>query len=211
MLWTVLYIVGSLVGLFMLLMLILWVLGRRVPEEHVATMRLDLKARPEAVWQLISKIEDFPSWAAGVTKVVRLGDPAQGGGGGGKGFPDSVAGQYTVRMHMGRNSFVLRTTTYRPPGQEESEAAAGVLIREILDDKGPFTGTWEYRVVRASAGTTKLMLTERGRVSQAIPRACMKYLLGYYLYIRKHLTSLAVKLGDSGVPFVGENGGKQSP
>jgi hypothetical protein len=203
MLWTIVWIAGSLVGLLVLVLIVLWLLGKRVPEAHVATMHLDLKARPEAVWQLVSKIEDYPTWAAGVTKVVRLGDPSQGGGGGGASFPTSVGGQFTVRMHMGRNSFVLRTTEFRPPTMQEGDAGAGVLTREIIDDKGPFTGSWHYRVIRGPAGTTKLTLTERGCVSQAIPRACMKHFFGYFIYLRKHLGSVALKLSDSAIPTIG--------
>lgn len=169
-----LWIVGSIVVLILLAVLVLHLIGRAIPEEHMAASVVSIPAPPEQVYAAIDDIAKQPEWAGGVTKVVMLPEKS---------------GLQQCRMHMGRNKFVLTRTRHEP---------ARIIERTIEDDCGPFTGTWTYTfapaIVNGKEGC-QVKLTEVGRVSQAIPRTVMKHMIGYHSYINKHLLSLGKKFG----------------
>lgn len=63
-----LYIVGGIVGLFVVLLGV----GYLLPKDHVAARRITI-ARPAAeVWRAITDVEAYPRWRTGVTKVERV-------------------------------------------------------------------------------------------------------------------------------------------
>jgi uncharacterized protein YndB with AHSA1/START domain len=162
----VLWIFLGLLGLLVLAGLVMWVLGRGLPEEHVSSSTLHLRQEPEAVWAVVSDCKGHKSWSPGVTKVERL--------------PEHD-GHEVWRQRMGRNSFVLETTRADRPR---------VLVRTIADDHGPFSGRWEYRINPAGGGC-KVTLTEHGRIKSAVPRFVMRYMVGEDRNTRAHLEGLA--------------------
>jgi len=167
-LWIGLGVVGFLVLVFV----VLWVLGKSLPEEHEATVSMHLKAAPQEVFAVIADVDAQPSWAKGVTRVERLPDRG---------------GHDTWRMFMGRNSFVLETTVKDPPV---------LLTRTVEDDHKMFSGAWTYELLPGSGGGTTVRLTERGRIPGAIPRAMMKYLFGHHGTMKGHMAALAGKFGE---------------
>jgi hypothetical protein len=172
MMWIILYVVGGVVALVVLGVLVMWVLGRRVPEEHVASVCLPLSQTPEAAWGVIADVGRHAEWAAGVTRVVRLEDRG---------------GLEAWRQHMGRNSFVLVTTASEP---------ARRLVRTIDDDHKMFSGRWEYELAAAPGGC-RVRLTEYGRIPNPVARFMMKTFFDPAMYARKHLVSLAKKFGEA--------------
>lgn len=168
---------ASLIGLLILLGIVFAMLGRSVPEEHRATVAMEIAATPEHVFALLLDAPGHAKWAAGVTGV-ELVRPATG--------PNGLGASW--RQCMGRNLFILTTTVSMPP----ADGRAGELERTIADENGPFSGSWMYHVKPSATtpGHTTLSLTETGRVKSAIPRAIMRYLVGYTLYARKHLASV---------------------
>jgi hypothetical protein len=170
-----LIIVGILAVLLGLIALGLHLKGRTLPIEHTsfAVIRLDRNA-PE-VWAVIADAARQPEWQKSVTKVDRL--------------PDRN-GHTVWKQSMGRNSFTLEETIVEPPRR---------LVREIVDNKGPFSGSWEFLLIPipASEGNqaVKVRLTERGKVTSTIPRAIMHF-FGEDMYLKKYLTALAAKMGE---------------
>jgi len=156
-----------------------YVLGSRLPEEHVATMSLRLNQRPDAVWGLIADVEKHPSWSPGVNRVERK--------------PDRN-GHEAWQQTMGRNSFVLETTEKRAP----EGGRGGVLLRTITDNNGPFMGSWRYEVA-PDGGGTRLRLTEAGRVKSPIPRYIM-HLMGETMYLKSHLKAVAKRFNEPSLP-----------
>ena len=63
-LWIVLGVL-ALLALFIGAMI---VLGRRLPEEHVASMTLTLKQRQQEVWDAIADVGGHKNWVRGITK-----------------------------------------------------------------------------------------------------------------------------------------------
>ncbi len=161
-------VVGALVALGSFM----YLLGARLPEEHVAAVRLRLNQPPEAVWAVPADFGGHGAWAPGVTKVERLGD---------------AEGRERWRQHMGRNSFVIERTRSEPPR---------LLEGTIDDDHKMFSGRWQYDIAPGEAGSTVVTLTEHGRVPAKIPRAVMHYVMGKHVYIKKHLAGLAKKFGE---------------
>lgn len=176
--WIALWVVVGLAVLIAVLVIVLRRIGQGIPVEHTATSVIDMHAPIEKVFEAIADFEKHPEWSSGVTRVIPMPDTVRGG-----------LAMKTVRMEMGRNSFVLERTRYEPPTLMEGS---------IIDEKGPFSGTWVYRLKPLAAevsgvGGCEVRLTETGRVGWPVARALMKYVWGYHMYTHKHLESLARK------------------
>jgi uncharacterized protein YndB with AHSA1/START domain len=166
------FVAIAVVGLLVFLGSVLYILGSRLPEEHVAAVSMSLDRPPREVYDAVADVAGHASWSPGVTRVERLEDRE---------------GREAWRQHMGRNSFVLITTRAEPPR---------VLVREIDDDHKMFSGRWEYLIEPVGAGSL-VTITEYGRVPSPIPRAMMRYMIGETLYIKKHLRGLAKRFGQA--------------
>ena len=165
---------GALVGVLLLLLLVLWLLGRGIPEAHVMSVTLHLGKTREEVFAVLADSAGIPTWDQGVDRVERLADRG---------------GHEVWRWTMGRNAMVLETTRCEAPA---------VLVRTIADDAKIFSGDWTYEL-SAEGGGCSLLLTEHGRVHVAIPRAMMKYVPAIAdpaMYLRRHLERLAGKFGE---------------
>src|SRR6185295_2742840 len=114
-------------------------------------------------------------WMKAVTKVEKL--------------PDRN-GHTAWKQTMGRNSFNLEEVLVEKPRR---------LKREIVDVKGPFSGSWEFLLIPVpgadpSRKAVKVRLTEKGRVTATVPRAFM-HMFGEDMYLKKYLAALAAKFG----------------
>jgi hypothetical protein len=167
-LWVLIIAVGALV----LAALILHLLGKRLPEDHVASKSILLKQSQQAVWDVISDIHGHKEWVKGITKLERLPDRDN---------------HEVWRQTMGRNCFVLEFTSKQPPER---------MVGTIADENQFFSGDWEY-VLKPESGGTRLTLTEHGRVKHAFARAMMEYFMGKDTYLKKHLQDLARKFGET--------------
>jgi hypothetical protein len=166
--WLSVVVIGGFILLFFAIMAIL---GKRLPEEHVASLTLKVNQTPHVVWETISDIAGHKNWAKGVTKVERLPDRDN---------------HEVWKQYQGRHTFVLETTISQAPVR---------LVRTLADDRQMFTGSWEYVVLPDGQGT-KLQLTERGRVKGTMQRAIMHYLFNETMHLRRHLVSLAQHFGE---------------
>lgn len=170
MIW--LWIVLGIVGVLVLLAIVLAVIGKRLPKEHVASVTVRLNASRERVWKLVDDIERHTDWAKGVTKVERVA---------------GADGKDAWRQFMGRNSFVLTNTRRDEPAR---------LERTISDDHHMFGGKWVYEFAPDGSGC-RVTITEYGEVYPAIPRALMHYVLDPSATMRGHLESLARALNET--------------
>lgn len=150
----VLLIIGSLLGLLVLAGLVLYLIGRSLPERHTSQITVVLPATRPALWAVITDYAKMPEW-----------------------WPD-VRG---VRMETRPNGEVW-TWNKDSHGQEigfrtQSESAPARLVREIVGDDLPFGGTWTFELAE-EGGHTRLTLTEDGFIKPPLFRAIAQYFIG---------------------------------
>lgn len=167
----IIYLLVIVAGLLLVAFGVLGVLGSRLPETHTSTVTLEVPQARQVVFTLLERVEDMPSWVPSITKVERLADK--------NGLP-------VFRQHMGRNSFVTETAVHEPMRR---------IQRDITDDLGPFSGSWDHVLDEAGPGRTKVTLTEVGRVKSPVPRAIMHYFMGEDMYLKKFAADLTKKCG----------------
>ncbi|HMN41972.1 MAG TPA: SRPBCC family protein [Phycisphaerales bacterium] len=168
-LWIGLGVVAGLAALLGAFVLVMREIGKKIPLEHQAMSMIEIHAPIEKVFDAIADVQKHPEWSKGVSRVDVL--------------PDHN-GMQTVRMRQGHNSFVLVRTRFEPPT---------LLERTISDDRGPFSGTWLYKLKRTGGEVCEVRLTETGKVPWPAARAMMKYIFGYHAYTSRHLRDLAGK------------------
>ena len=165
-----LWIVAGLVVAVSLPIVVLVILGKGVPKEHVTAVSLMIPASPEAVYDRVSDVPSHANWAEGIVAVNVL--PVHG----------------NTKRHeivMGRNRFeVDSVVTHRPL----------CFTMSVADRNEAFHGQWEYRLTPHADGT-RVVLTETGVISGSIPRAAVHYMFGYYVYLEKNLRALGRSFG----------------
>jgi hypothetical protein len=175
--WILVAIVLALGVLIGLAGLVLYLMGRKLPVEHTSFAVIELNRGADEVWAVIAEAARQPEWMKAVAKVEKM--------------PDRN-GHTVWKQTMGRNSFTLEEVVAEPPRR---------LVREITDIKGPFSGSWEFLLVPIPSTNpgqprVKVRLTERGKIHAAIPRAIMN-MFGEDMYLKKYLTALAAKFGQT--------------
>lgn len=165
------YLALALIGLVLLVFGVLGVVGSFVPLTHTASVSVEVGMPRDQVWALLDDPAGFPAWLPGLEKVEML--------------PDRD-GRRVFRQTQGRNTFVLEETEKRAPE---------LVTRTIADDHKMFTGSWEHRLEAVGAGRTKVTVTETGTVPSPIPRAIMRFGIGYDHYLNKFAEALKAKCG----------------
>ena len=150
---TLLKIAGGLLALVVLAIGVVVVLGANLPEQHSASVTVELDRPPAEVWGLVRDIEGQAKWRPGVTQVERLADR--------EGQP-----VYRESNDFGR-------ITYRI----ESEDPPRRLVMRIVDNED-FGGTWTYEVAARNGGST-LTITEDGEIDSPLFRFVVHYVTGY--------------------------------
>jgi Polyketide cyclase / dehydrase and lipid transport len=170
-----LWIIGSLAAIVALVAII----GALLPKGHVATRAAKFRESPDAVWQAITRYEDFPKWRPGVTAVTRMPDAnghvvfMETGGSGAQNIPYEIV------------------ESVAPVG-----GAPGKLMARIADPKLPFGGSWTYEVAPADGGTN-LRITERGEVYNPIFRFVSKFFMSQTKTMEDYLNALGKKFGET--------------
>lgn len=163
-----LIIVGSLVGLILLIACI----GLVLPKEHVAASRIVLNQSPDAVWNVLADWERWPGWNKSVTRMERAGD---------------VEGNPVWVMHSSHGELPLAVEELTPPRR---------IVTRIVGNKLPFGGIWTYEIEPA-AGGCRVTITENGEVYNPLFRFLAKTVFGYHATLEGVLKSLGQKFGES--------------
>jgi uncharacterized protein YndB with AHSA1/START domain len=154
--------------------------GRRLPEEHRAIVEADVPAHAERVWGLIADWSAYPQWVRGVSKVEPVGDAGEAGAG----RKGTAATGTSFRQRMGRQWVVVRVELAEPPRR---------LVQVIRDERGPFSGRWEFIIEPRGEGC-RLLMTETGRVRSPVARFMMTHLIGYDYFMKKFIGALRNRL-----------------
>ena len=171
-LWYVLYGVGGLVALLVLFGLVMYIIGRGMPEEARVSVTMRLNQPAEKVYAVIADPLSWPTWDPGVDKVEQI--PMADGG-------------FKVRMTMGRNVMTLLRTRHEPPH----------LLEMTIQDEGAniFSGSWRHEISAEGDGCV-VKLTEDGKIRPPMFRAMARKLFDPAMYLKRHFRRLAAKFGE---------------
>ena len=164
----ILRILLALIGLVAIVAIVGWFL----PSGHHVSRTATYAAAPEAIFDVISLVEQYPEWREGVTKVEVLEDDGHG-----KRF----------REHGEFGPITFRIEAYRPKT---------MMRTRIADTSLAFGGTWTYELARTATGGTSLTITEDGEVYNPIFRFMSKFVFSQTASIDAFQSALAAKLGE---------------
>jgi uncharacterized protein YndB with AHSA1/START domain len=148
-------------------LLYLW--GRRLPAEHVATHTVRVAATPDAVFALLLDVRSIPKWRSTVRRV------------------DTIATEPRVRYRE-----------HGPQGALELEIEEAIAPRKLVLRATParrmvFEGTWTYELAASPDGGTRVTLTEHGTIHAPIARLFATYVLGHATHVERTLAALAAR------------------
>jgi uncharacterized protein YndB with AHSA1/START domain len=168
------------IAVIVLAVAVVVVVGLCLPQDHVASRAVKVRAAPEAVFPVLTDLAAFPTWRPDVKKVDVL--PSEG----------------TKRLWR-------EETDFGPIKIRELEVEAPrKLVTEIADPDLPFAGTWTYELAPQAGGGTRVKITERGSVKNPVFRFLSRFVMGQTKTMDVYLTALAKKLGDNAAPEPGE-------
>jgi hypothetical protein len=156
------------VGVLVVAVLIIVVIGWRLPVAHVATSAVKLNASPESVFALISTPESYASWRSDVKKVDVT----------------SENGVTRFREEGGNGPILFEVTERTPPRK---------FVTKIVDKSLPFGGRWIYEVTPAPNGS-ELRITEEGEVYNPVFRFVSRYVMGHTATIDSYLGAVEKRL-----------------
>jgi hypothetical protein len=162
----------SLAGLIVALIAIVVVVGFSLPKEHVASRRLKLDQKPDAVWNVITDFQNQPSWLPLVVSAEKQ--------------PDHNGNAVWQEVYKNSSDKITLETTESIPFQK--------LVRTIPDTGGVFFGRWEYEITTTKDGCA-VKITEFGSVSNPVFRFMSKFVFGHNSTIETYLKALAEKFG----------------
>jgi uncharacterized protein YndB with AHSA1/START domain len=145
------------------------VTGSRLPVQHQASRRLQLRQSPQALWDTVTDVEAFPTWRP--VRVERL--PEQ-------------AGQVRWREHDRHNTITFEVAEAISPTR---------LTTRIADPNLPFGGTWTYEIAPSPEGCT-VTVTEHGEVYNPFYRFVSRYIIGHTATLDRNLKALARHFGE---------------
>lgn len=167
MLGTVLWSLG---GLIALTLLAAWWLGRRLPEQHTATVTLRVDHPAPVVFALISDPERLPAWRPDIKRLEVL-EPNR---------------RYREHGRFGPVVFAVETCT--PPGD-----APGHFTTRIVGERLKFGGCWRW-TIEPTAGGAHITVTEEGFIRPPVFRALARYVLGHTATLTAVLEALEAHL-----------------
>ena len=163
---------GVVVGLVVLIWVGLLLAGLRLPAEHVTQRSMRLNQTPEAIWLVVTDFTQMPSWNPNVREVERLADH----------------GGHPVWRETYRNGdmLTLETREAAPPRR---------LVRVIVDENLPFSGSWEIEIESAGVGG-RVAVTERSMIASPLVRVMFRLFHDPAATVEDYLKALAARFGE---------------
>lgn len=146
--------------------------GASLPEGHVAAVRAEFTASPEAIFATVSDFHAHAEWRPSVERVEALPDR------GGKPAWIEIGATGPLPMEL---------TESEPPVR---------LVTTILSEGLPFGGRWIFDIEPTAAGAV-VTITEEGEVYSAVFRFVSRYFMGHHASASAFLTDLGAKFGET--------------
>jgi hypothetical protein len=169
------WLVSAAALLAALLLLLAWILGRRVPRSHVATAQVRYAQTPARVWESITNVMMAPNWRSGVRQVERL--------------PDRDGHQVWVEVRR-RGRVPLEFELVEPERK---------LVTRTTGERLAFGGSWTFVLTPDGDDGCTLTLTEDGEIYSPTFRFFAYYVFGYEATLRRYLKDLGKKFGEKAI------------
>ncbi|MSQ93616.1 MAG: SRPBCC family protein [Gemmataceae bacterium] len=163
------------IGIVVGILLLIAAFGMTLPRTHQVARSITLKQTPDTVWQTITDFANVTTWNENVLKMEKQ--------------PDKNGHELWKETYKGNYGLFLETTEATPPIR---------LVRTIADEKGPFTGRWEFALTPTEVGC-KLTITEFGEVGNPFFRVMFRLFMKPEVYVEMYLTAFAKKFGEQPV------------
>lgn len=152
-----------------------WLYARSLPAHTTHTRSITLeKTTPEAVFALLMDVQNMPKWQSNMEKIEVL--------------PPIDGKEATRQTFKGNMSMTIMTSESTPPTH---------LVRSMIDEGGPFSGSWTYEITPAASGS-HIELTEKSTVPNPFFRLMVKF-FGPTKYLDEHLRDIAKNFGETAV------------
>lgn len=165
-----------LIRIFVALLIVagaVWLYARSLPAHTTHTRSITLeKASPEAVFALLADFQNMPKWNSNMEKIEML--------------PPIDGKEATRQTFNGKMEMTIVTSESTAPTH---------LVRTMIDDGGPFSGSWTYEITPEGNGST-VALTEQSEVPNPVFRLMMK-IFGPTKYMDQHLQDMAKNFGET--------------
>ena len=161
-----------LIVLLLVLAVCLWFYARSLPAHTTHTRSITLKQSPETVFALLADLQNMPKWNSNMEKIEML--------------PPIDGKEATRQTFKGNMKMTIITSESTPPTH---------LVRTMVDDGGPFSGSWTYAISPTANGGT-VALTEQSNVPNPFFRLMMR-LFGPTKYLDEHLQDIAKNFGET--------------
>jgi hypothetical protein len=162
-------------GALAALVLLAYLVGARLPPEHVATVRAHFRQPPDSIYRVLTDIPDYPSWRRDVERVQL--SPPRGG--------------HIVWRELTRS------------GTQEYEFTVAIhptrLVSTLVSQGARDSGRWIFQILPDAGGTT-LTVTEEGTVTNPLFRFVSRLILGTHTSIERYLRALGGRFGETVVP-----------
>ena len=160
-----LVVIAGLVG-------VVYGVGSFLPQDHVAAVRAEFAASPEAIFATVADYRAYPEWRP------------------------SVEGIEVLPTRDGKPAWVeLGLTGPLPMELTESEPPSR-LVTTIISEGLPFGGRWIFEIDPTATGTT-VTITEEGEVYSPVFRFVSRFLMGHHATMSLFLSDLAARFGEN--------------
>ncbi|MDQ2919874.1 MAG: SRPBCC family protein [Verrucomicrobiota bacterium] len=143
-----------------------------LPEHTTHTRRITLKQSPDAIFALLTDMENMPKWNRNMKKIEML--------------PPIDGKEATRQTFEGNMQMVIITSERTSPSH---------LVRTMGDNNGPFAGSWTYEIKPVDGGS-EVTLTEDSHMKNPFFRLMTK-IFGETKYLDQHLQDMALHFGET--------------
>ncbi len=155
-------VLGVFVCLIVLALLVMTILGARLPREHTASASATIDAPQARVWQLIIDSGSQSGWREGLKSVEPM------------------------PPRNGHPCWKENSTMGSMPLCEVAAAAPTLRVVQISDPNLSFGGEWVYALTPADASRTGITITENGTTGPAIWRFFGHYIFHEDTFIKQY-------------------------
>lgn len=151
-----------------------WLYARSLPAHTTHTRSITLQQKPEVIFALLADLQNMPKWNHSMEKIEML--------------PPIDGKEATRQTFKGNMQMTIVTSESTPPTH---------LVRTMVDEGGPFSGSWTYEITPAASGSS-VVLTEKSNAPNPFFRLMMKF-FGPTKYLDEHLQDIAKHFGESAI------------